>query len=296
MTFITCAQVPFRIIEHPEFKDLVNVIQLAQSKIDLPSARTARRFLETTVQMKQQNVLDRLPSGSRLSIALDCWTSPFQQAFMAITGYFLDQDWEYREVLLGFEPLHGSHTGSNLSTVVFQILEEHGIAERVLSITTDNATNNNTMMVSVQDTIQSQGLSNASVFRIPCIAHVIQLSLHQLLGKMKVEPVNNRAETEWSDERTYSLHSTRSATDIVDTLNKVQYNILFLFSSFLITYFYYYPRALLISLGPESCYIYKCKPTAAGRFPWLSSQGAEACSCPGRSYTMEFHILNASAG
>ncbi|KAJ5264725.1 hypothetical protein N7505_007518 [Penicillium chrysogenum] len=30
-------------------------------------------------------------------------TSPFGQAFMAITGYFLDRDWNYCEVLLGFE-------------------------------------------------------------------------------------------------------------------------------------------------------------------------------------------------
>ena len=77
--------------------------------------------------------------------------------------------------------------------------------------------------MSVQDTIQSQGLSNASVFRIPCIAQVLQLSLHQLLGKMKVEPGNNQAETEWSDERTHSLHSRRSTREIVDTLNKVYY-------------------------------------------------------------------------
>ncbi|CAP79339.1 Pc17g00520 [Penicillium rubens Wisconsin 54-1255] len=200
LTFITCAQVPFRIIERPGFMDLMDVIQVAQSEIDLPSARTARRFLDITVQKQQQTVLDRLPPRSRLSIALGCWASPFRQAFMAITVYFLNQDWEYRE-----------------------ILEERGIAERVLSITTDNATNNNTMMMSVQDTIQSQGLSNASVFRIPCIAQVLQLSLHQLLGKMKVEPGNNQAETEWSDERTHSLHSRRSTREIVDTLNKVYY-------------------------------------------------------------------------
>ena len=199
----------------------MDVIQLAQSKTYLPSARTARQFLDMTVQRQQQTVLDRLPPRSRLSIALDCWTSPLRQAFMAITGYFLDQDREYREVLLGFEPLHGSHTGSNLSTTVSQILEEYGIAERILSITTDNATNNNTMMMGVHDTIQSQGLSDASVFRIPCIAHVLQLSLHRLLGKMKVEPVNNQAETGWSDERIRSLHSTRSTREIVDTLNKV---------------------------------------------------------------------------
>lgn len=139
---------------------------------------------------------------------------------MAITGYFLDQDWEYREVLLGFEPLHGSHTGVNLSMTVLQILQEHGIADRVLSITTDNATNNNTMMASIQDTILSQDLRNTSVLRIPCIAHVIQLSLNQLLGNIKTNPVNDEAEIEWSDECTHSLHARQPRREIVDTLKK----------------------------------------------------------------------------
>lgn len=223
LKFITTARLPFRILEHSEFKDLVNVIQLAQSKIDLPSARTARRYLDTKVQERQRSVLAKLPDTSRLSIALDCWTSPFGQAFMAITGYFLDKDWEYREVLLGFEPLHGSHTGVNLSTTVLQILQEHGITDRILSITTDNATNNNTMMANIQDTILSQGLSSTSILRIPCVAHVIQLSLNQLLGNMKANPINDEAEIEWSDERTHSLHARQPRREIVDTLKKARY-------------------------------------------------------------------------
>ena len=140
---------------------------------------------------------------------------------MAITGYFLDQEWNYREVLLGFEHLHGSHTGGNLSKTVIQILQQHGVANRVLSVTTDNATTNNTMMTSVQETVQSLGLSDTSIFRVPCIAHVIQLSLNQLLGKMKAKPVNQEAESEWSDERTQSLQSRRTTKQIVDTLKKV---------------------------------------------------------------------------
>jgi hypothetical protein len=144
---------------------------------------------------------------------------------MAITGYFIDQEWNYREVLLGFEHIHGSHTGSNLSETVFQILQEHGITDRISSITTDNASNNNTMMISIQDIIQSQGLTNTSVFRIPCLAHVIQLSLKQLLGKMKVDPVNQEVESEWSDKRTRSLQSnSRLPTrQITDTLKKACY-------------------------------------------------------------------------
>jgi len=54
---------------------------------------------------------------------------------MAVTGYFLDKDCNYCEVLLGFEHHHGSHTGAYLSEIVIQILQEHGIADRMLSVT-----------------------------------------------------------------------------------------------------------------------------------------------------------------
>jgi hypothetical protein len=53
----------------------------------------------------QQRILLTLPSGWKISIALENWTppfSPFSQAFMGITGYFIDTDWVYREVFLGF--------------------------------------------------------------------------------------------------------------------------------------------------------------------------------------------------
>lgn len=77
----------------------------------------------------QQETLQQLPSGAKMSIALDCWTSPFNHTFMAITGYFLDQEWEYHEVLLGFEPISGSHTGVNLRDIVLQILQKHQITD-----------------------------------------------------------------------------------------------------------------------------------------------------------------------
>jgi hypothetical protein len=97
-----------------------------------------------------------------MSIALDCWTSPFQQAFMAITGYFLDQEWEYREVLLRFEPISGSYTGVNLGRVVLQILQKHQIADRILAVTTDNASNNKTLIAAVNDSTKTLQLETDS--------------------------------------------------------------------------------------------------------------------------------------
>lgn len=223
LDFISAAHLPFRIVEHTQFKDLVEVIQQAQSKIDIPSARSIRRYLDSTVKNNQKEILRRLPDRSRLLLALDYWTSPFQQAFMAITGYFLDQDWNYCEVLLGFKHLYGSHTGENLSKTVTQLLNNHGIINRVLSITIDNATNNNTLVMNIQETIQSQSQPDTLIFRVPCITHMIQLSLNKLLRKLKVTPPNKEIKLEWPDERTHSFQTKQSGSSrqITDTLKKV---------------------------------------------------------------------------
>lgn len=177
------------------------------------------------VKEDQEKVLSELPTGGKLSIALDCWTSPFQQAFMAVTGYFIDCDWKFREILLGFEPLHGTHSGVNLGATVFSLLEKHGIVNRVLAVITDNASNNTTMVESIQESIDSLELPNQTpIVRIPCLAHVIQLSLRDLLGSMKVDPKNDTTDRQWSEDQEQSLRATQRQQGIAYTLSKVSLN------------------------------------------------------------------------
>jgi hypothetical protein len=142
---------------------------------------------------------------------------------MAITGYFIDKDWNYREVLLGFEHIQGSHTGANLSKVVLRIFDEHGITGRVSSITTDNTSNNETMVQAVQDISQSLTSNGIPVFRIPCLIHMMQLCLRDLLATIKVNPKNSETKSEWSDIRTKSLQATlgQHTKNIAMTLKKV---------------------------------------------------------------------------
>ena len=171
-----------------------------------------------------------LPEHAKISIALDCWTSPFQQAFMAITGYFIDAEWVYREVLLGFKPLHSSHTGANLSAILMETLTEHGIKDRVFGITTDNASNNETLVKALQQSLQQEPSASATgfnVIRVPCLAHVIQLSLNQLLHRLKARPKNEQAETVWTEEQQISLAKANAEArskkrDIAHTLKRIR--------------------------------------------------------------------------
>ncbi|KAG0160749.1 hypothetical protein PDIDSM_8279 [Penicillium digitatum] len=170
LQFLTLNRLPFHLIEHPSFKRIIN----------------------KALKDRQQRILRTLPSGSKISIALDCWTSPFSQAFMAITGYFIDSDWVYLE---------------------------HNIEDKVFGLTTDNASNNKTLATALQ-----QALSDDTIItRIPCLAHVIQLSLNQLLARIKAVPLNESAETRWTEKQSRLAQENAKQSQISSTLNKVRY-------------------------------------------------------------------------
>ena len=143
---------------------------------------------------------------------------------MAITSYFIDHNQDYYKILLGFKPLYSSYTSKNLSKIVTQILIEHGILDCILLVTIDNITNNNTLIQSIQDYLQPQYSLYLLIFCVLCIIYIIQLSLNELLGKLKVVPINKEIELEWSEEKTHSFqnkYNTSSGIQIIDILKKV---------------------------------------------------------------------------
>ena len=56
--------------------------------------------------------------GVKISLALDYWMSPNNLLFMAMMGYYINQDWKYKKALLGFKSLTGAYTGKHLATVL----------------------------------------------------------------------------------------------------------------------------------------------------------------------------------
>jgi hypothetical protein len=135
----------------------------------------------------------------------------------------------------------------NLGEVVLQILQKHQITDHVLAVTTDNASNNKTLVTVVNDSIwELQLKTDLMIIQVPCLAHVIQLSLVELLGKIKALPKNNNAESEWSDNRVRLLRARQQKRDIANTLNKVGFHLM----TFCIF------DTLTILIGSRSCSFY----------------------------------------
>jgi hypothetical protein len=94
--------------------------------------------------------------------------------------------------------------------------------DRVLTVTTDNASNNNTLARELKESLLTGTSPKTSVIRVPCLAHVIQLALKQLLGQVKANPKNETNETVWSESHDDSLRRNSKNKDIAGTLAKVK--------------------------------------------------------------------------
>lgn len=182
--------------------------------VEIPSRHKIRDQIMDMAKKSQVGILDAIPKDAKIAIALDCWSSQSGKAFLAITGYFFTEDFDYREVLLGFEPLHGSHEGKYLAEVVMKVLSQHGFLYRVIAATTDGASNNGTMMQEWKKKLH-EGLHDSIAFRsvfnqeiqdltqstthVPCLAHVIQLAVNALLDQIKVTARNEEINAKWDD-------------------------------------------------------------------------------------------------
>ena len=77
----------------------------------------------------------------KISLTVDAWTSPFQDDFLGVTAHWIDDNWRQKELVIGFEPLNGTHTGVNLAEALVNVIERFNIGNKLLAITTDNALN-----------------------------------------------------------------------------------------------------------------------------------------------------------
>jgi hypothetical protein len=149
------------------------------------------------------SLLQKLPKDGMLSVALDYWTSRFQQSFLTIWDYYIDTSWLLYKVVLGFKPFYSTHSGKNLSRELVRVLLKHRAASRPYTITTDNASNNASI-----SRYAAKFCSNHTKGRhFPCLAHIQQPALQNLLFSVKANLTNESDVKTGSDEMALSLHT-----------------------------------------------------------------------------------------
>ena len=111
---------------------------------------------------------------------------------MAIIAYYISENWRLYKTLIAIEHVLKFHFGHNLAILVNCVLQQYGLSERLYAITTDNASNNDTLHSQLAKILASQSIDwSIDAIKIHCLAHVIQLSVKKLLDSIKSSATNN---------------------------------------------------------------------------------------------------------
>jgi hypothetical protein len=139
----------FSLVDSEEFED---VLEYLKKDITVHSRRTLMRRLDEMFEERKLDLKAKLHSfKSKYSLTCDVWTSKNQLSFFGFTIHYIDDDWKMQEKMLAFKFLEGEHDGKSLFEAFIEVLEDYGIANRLLGVTADNASNNSSIMVHLQE-------------------------------------------------------------------------------------------------------------------------------------------------
>lgn len=161
-----------KLIESPSFKDLVKYLNPRANNI---SGKTMKvRLLTMFNETKQQLAQQLAKNSSKISFTTDGWTGKNSAQFIAVTATYITENFDFKNILLDFVEIRGSHTGARLSQAFEEIVFEDYqlLSDKIGGVCMDNASNNSRMME-----IFCQKHSVDCRARLECMAHSINLAV-----------------------------------------------------------------------------------------------------------------------
>ena len=178
---------PFTAVESPAFRKAARILR---PDAEIPSANTIKRevmLMFSAEKSRVRTLLHEVPG--KLSLTVDAWASENMEAFLGITTHWIDSDWRLQTLVLDVAPLSGPHSGENMWTVLERVLTDFDILPKLLAVTTDNASNNSTLLARLEDSCNQRDIPfSVAQNRVRCAAHAINLAVQALLHELKAEP------------------------------------------------------------------------------------------------------------
>jgi hypothetical protein len=184
---------PFTVTESKWFK---RMLRIGGCDLKIPGADTVKNRLTARVKdVEEKNTILFAEKSSTVAVSLDGWTSQNNYSVIAINVSCLGPKFEVIKRCIEFIEIEGSHSGENLAKIVGEALQKHGLLQKLLSITADNASNNNTLCRYLYSFMKRQFDDHLEEFpskegtmrfkgeasQIRCFAHILNLVVKVIL-------------------------------------------------------------------------------------------------------------------
>ena len=111
------------------------------------SRQTTARDLIKLYNERMQKLVETFKSFvSSVAITSDIWSGKAKEDYLSVVAHFVNSNWELEKRLLGLRLMDESHTGLHIAERISNVVDEHGLTDKIFTITLDNASSNNTAM------------------------------------------------------------------------------------------------------------------------------------------------------
>ena len=85
-----------------------------------------------------KNLKTLLQKNDKIALTTDLWKNKKLRYFLTLTGHFHDKDFNFHSMVLSFRKFTKNHKADNITKFIDKELDHLGIADKIVSITTDN--------------------------------------------------------------------------------------------------------------------------------------------------------------
>jgi len=185
--FVVSSNQPFSIVENKEFEDLVQLISKNPEATKLPGRTAMTTYVPERYNNCKGAFINYLTSlNSKISLVIDCWTSSNQLAFQGVIIRYIDAEWNLQTISLDLSLLSGCYSGENIAHALLPVAENFGILDKILSITTDNASNMDSFFYNFTKLMESKGqVFDVVNQRVRCLAHILNLCAKDAIAEFE---------------------------------------------------------------------------------------------------------------
>ncbi|KAM3384201.1 hypothetical protein ACQJBY_008702 [Aegilops geniculata] len=166
-------ELPFAFGEKSGFKKFMSK---ACPRFSVPSRRTCTRdVVRTYFEQKAKLKIFFKEQCERVCLTTDGWTSQQKDSYMTITAHFICKEWKLHKKVISFFKVKG-HKGDDIGKHLQKTLIDWGI-EKVMTITVDNASNNDGGIGYMKKELNKAKtcIAGGKFLHMRCAAHIVNL-------------------------------------------------------------------------------------------------------------------------
>ena len=111
------------------------------------SRQTTSRDIKKLYKTDKEKIKEEFSTCTfSVSLTSDIWTGRAKQDYISVVTHYVNEHWHLQKRVIGFELIDVAHSGPNIAEAILKVVNDFNLADKVFSITLDNASANTSAM------------------------------------------------------------------------------------------------------------------------------------------------------